>query len=142
MRKRTQSREFALQVLYQMDITGDSHELALANFWQSHSQENINQDIRGFTEELLKGISINLKTIDSKVAQYATNWQLKRMAIVDRNILRLASYELLFREDIPPKVSINEAVELAKKYSGPEAGKFVNGVLDKIKLEKNQAKAV
>jgi transcription antitermination factor NusB len=58
------------------------------------------------------------------------------MAIVDRNILRLSSYELLFREDIPPKVSINEAVELAKKYSGPEAGKFVNGVLDKIRLEK------
>ncbi|TRZ96415.1 transcription antitermination factor NusB [bacterium] len=141
MRKRTQSREFVLQILYQMDITRDNHELALANFWQSHSQEDINQEVRAFTEELIKGVSANLEAIDSKVAQYATNWQLKRMAIVDRNILRLSSYELLFREDIPPKVSINEAVELAKKYSGPEAGKFVNGVLDKIKLEKNQIKA-
>jgi N utilization substance protein B len=119
-----------------MDITGDSHDLALANFWQSHNRDDINQEVRAFTEELLKGVSANLKDIDFKVAQYATNWQLKRMAIVDRNILRLSSYELLFREDIPPKVSINEAVELAKKYSGPEAGKFVNGVLDKIRLEK------
>ncbi len=135
MRKRSQAREFSLQVLYQMDVTGDSYESALSNFWQAHLEDGISEDVRKFTEELLKGVSINLKAIDSSISQYATNWQLKRMAVVDRNILRLASYELLFRTDIPPKVSINEAVELAKKYSGLEAGKFVNGVLDKIKKE-------
>ena len=80
----------------------------------------------------------NLEEIYKKIIQYATNWRLERMAHVDRNILRLGSYELIFRKDIPPKVSINEAVELAKKFSGPEAGKFVNGILDKIKLETNK----
>jgi len=138
MRKRSQAREFALQLLYQMDVTGDNSESALSNFWQARLQDGISQDVSEFTEELIKGVSINLKAIDSKISLYATNWQLKRMAVVDRNILRLASYELLFRTDIPPKVSINEAVELAKKYSGLEAGKFVNGVLDKIKIENNK----
>jgi transcription antitermination factor NusB len=78
----------------------------------------------------------NMKAIDEKISGFAENWQLKRMAVVDRNILRMSGYELLFRDDIPPKVAINEAVELAKKYSGPEAGKFVNAILDKIKSEK------
>jgi transcription antitermination factor NusB len=70
--------------------------------------------------------------------QFAANWQLERMAVVDRNIMRLGAFELLYRDDIPPKVSINEAVELAKKFSGLESGKFVNAILDKIKLEKKK----
>jgi transcription antitermination factor NusB len=138
MRKRTRAREFALQVLYQMDITHDNYDIALDNFWQSHSYEQIEQDMKNFTSELVAGVKENLKVIDSKISQYATNWQLERMAVVDRNVLRLSCFELLFRDDIPPKVSINEAVELAKKYSDPEAGKFVNAILDKIKLEKNK----
>jgi len=77
-------------------------------------------------------------SIDEKISKYAANWHLKRMAVVDRNILRLGACELITRQDIPPKVSINEAVELAKRYSGIEAGKFVNAILDKIKLEKEQ----
>ena len=91
--------------------------------------------VKEFTGELVKGTVEHFKAIDEKIADYATNWQIKRMAVIDRNILRLSCYELLFREDIPPKVSINEAVDLAKKYSGPQAGKFVNGILDKIKPE-------
>jgi transcription antitermination factor NusB len=138
MRKRTRAREFALQVLYQMDITHDNYDTALDNFWQSHSYEQIEQDMKNFTTELVAGVKENLKVIDPKISQYATNWQLERMAVVDRNVLRLSCFELLFRDDIPPKVSINEAVELAKKYSDPEAGKFVNAILDKIKLEKNK----
>ncbi len=137
MRKRTKAREYALQVLYQLDITHDSHEASLESLWQSLAEENIYEEVKTFTRELVKGVTDNLETIDKKIAQYATNWELKRMAVVDRNILRLACYELLFREDIPPKVSINEGVELAKKYSGGNAGKFVNGILDKVKLEKN-----
>ncbi|MFA5114489.1 MAG: transcription antitermination factor NusB [Candidatus Omnitrophota bacterium] len=136
MRKRTQSREFALQILYQMDISGDRDcDAALDSFWQRQDKE-VAADVRDFTAELSRGVVANLKEIDSSIAQYASNWQIGRMAVVDRNILRLASYELIFRDDIPPKVSINEAIELAKKYSGLEAAKFVNGILDKVKAEK------
>ena len=138
MRKRTLAREFALQVLYQTDITHDSYDVSLDNFWQAHSEENIEEEIRKFTDELVKGVSEKLDVIDAKIAQHATNWQLKRMAVVDRNILRMGCFELMFRDDIPFKVSINEAVELAKKYSSLEASKFVNGILDKIKLEKKK----
>lgn len=138
MRKRTRSREFALQILYQMNITHDTPPVSLDNFWESYTAEDINEEIKIFTNELVKGVAENLATIDKKISEYATNWKLERMAVVDRNILRLSCYELLFRDDIPPKVSINEAVELAKKYSSLDAGKFVNGILDKIKLEKNK----
>ena len=136
MRKRTRAREFALQVLYQIDITSANADAALDNFWQSHQDEEIEKDLKQFTSELVKGVRDNLESIDEKISKYAANWHLKRMAVVDRNILRLGACELTTRQDIPPKVSINEAVELAKKYSGIEAGKFVNAILDKIKLEK------
>lgn len=138
MRKRSQAREFALQVLYQVDITRNKPDEALVNFWQNHNQEKINDELKEFTGGLVHGVADNLKEIDEKVCRYATNWQLERMAVVDRNIMRMGCFELLFRDDIPPKVSINEAVELAKKYSGPEAGKFVNAILDKIKIEKEK----
>jgi len=136
MRKRTRSREFTLQILYQIDITKDAYENCLGNFWDSLSDEDIDEDIKSFANELVKGVITNLEHIDARITQHATNWNLKRMAVVDRNILRLGCFELLFREDIPPKVSINEAVELAKKYASIEASKFVNGILDKIKPEK------
>lgn len=138
MRKRTRAREFALQVLYEMDITRDTYDIALSNFWQSQGQEAPLEDLKNFAVELVRGVTQNLKLIDEKISQYATNWQLERMAVVDRNIMRIGCFELLFRDDIPPKVSINEAVELAKKYSDPEAGKFVNAILDKIKTEKDK----
>lgn len=138
MRKRTRSREFALQVLYQIDITRNNYDASLANFWQAHSEEDIEEGMKNFTAELVRGVAQNLNAINTKISQYAANWKLERMAVVDRNILRMSCFELMFRDDIPPKVSINEAVELAKKYSGPEAGKFVNAILDKIKSEKNK----
>ena len=136
MRKRSRAREFALQILYQVDITGDKYRESLENFWKSYSDEEIKEEVKNFSCELVEGIANNLAEIDNKISKYAMNWDLKRMAVIDRNILRLGSFELLFRNDIPPKVSINEAVELAKKYSSPEASKFVNGILDKIKLER------
>lgn len=135
MRKRTQARIFALQVLYQVDITGDDPNIALDNFWQS-MEDSVEEQVREFTGELVRGTIDNLEAIDKQISDYAANWHIKRMAVIDRNVLRLSCYELLFRSDIPPKVSINEAVDLAKKYSGPEAGKFVNGILDKIKSER------
>lgn len=138
MRKRTRAREFALQILYQIDITGDSPTDVLDNFWAYYQEEEVDSSIKDFVVTIVKGVSENLNTIDEKIAKYATNWQLDRMAVVDRNILRLASFELLYCNDIPLKVSINEAVELAKRFSGEEAGKFVNGILDKIKPEKKE----
>lgn len=138
MRKRSRAREFALQILYQIDVTKDKSGPALDNFWQTHSEEEADEEMRSFCCELVKGATENIAQIDSKISQYATNWQLKRMAVVDRNVLRMSCFELMYRDDIPPKVSINEAVDLAKKYSGPEAGKFVNAILDKIKQEKHK----
>lgn len=138
MRKRTLAREFAVQILYRMDVTRDNEELSLDNFWRSRSEENIEEAVSDFTAELVKGVAKNLDEIDKKITKFAANWQLNRMPVVDRNILRLSCYELAFRDDIPPKVSINEAVELAKKYSGLDSGKFVNAILDKIKQEKDK----
>ena len=134
MRKRTRARQLALQILYQIDITQDSSEFSVENFWLNHPEE-VDSEVKQFALELVKGIQENREIIDRKIAQYAKNWQLKRMAVVDRNILRQACYEFLYRPDIPPKVAINEAIELAKRFSGIEAGKFVNGVLDKIREE-------
>lgn len=135
MRRRTRSREFALQVLYQLDIAHTEYQSALDNFWAAQEQGDIEEESKAFTASLVKGVVENLSRLDEKITQYATNWELKRMAVIDRNILRLGGYELILCNDIPPKVSINEAVELAKKYSGPEASKFVNAILDKIKQE-------
>ncbi len=130
MRKRTKAREYALKFLYQIDITKESSDEDFEEFWQG--QEEADSEVRDFANSLIKGTLENLPDIDQKIASYAANWQLKRMAVVDRNILRLATYELIYLKDIPPKVSINEAVDLAKKYGDIESGSFVNGVLDKI----------
>lgn len=138
MRKRTKARELALQVLYQMDITHDTYADCLEVLWKARAEDQIQQEVKDFTAKLVKGVSENQELINKKISQYANNWEMKRMAVVDRNVLRLSCYELLFCSDIPIKVSINEAIELAKKYSNPEAGKFVNGILDKIKLERNK----
>jgi len=139
MRKRTKAREFALQTLYQMDLTQDKLDIALENFWLSQGSDDVDAEVKGFSDSIVKGVSQHREAIDERISKYATNWKLKRMAVVDRNILRMAAFELLYCQDIPPKVSINEAVNLAKKFSGIEAGKFVNGILDKIKMEARSA---
>lgn len=132
MRKRTKARELALKFLYQIDITKDDTAAALTQFCREQRAE---RDVREFTTQLIQGTLANLLQIDSTISKYAENWQLKRMAVIDRNILRFATFELLFLADIPPKVSINEAVELAKRYGDIESSKFVNGILDRIHKE-------
>lgn len=129
MRKRTTAREFALIILYQREVTRFEIQTIVDNFW---AEQESDAEIKMFTERLVFGIHQNVDTIDEKISAYATNWQLKRMAIIDRNILRLGLFELLYADDIPPKVTINEAVELAKKFGDMESSKFVNGILDKI----------
>lgn len=130
MRKRTQSREYALKILYQAELTRRKIHLAAEKFWSEF--ESIDEHVQSFSNRITNGIEENLEKIDSKISEHATNWQLKRMAVIDRNVLRIGTFELIYASDIPPKVTINEAVELAKKYGDLESSKFVNGILDKI----------
>ena len=131
--KRRLARELAVQFLYQSDLSGDSLEEALPLFWQT--QEDVGDAGRKFAEELIRGVVEHHAVIDEKIAKYTEHWDLPRIAAVDRNILRLAMYEMLFRDDIPPVVSINEAVDIAKKFSTHESGAFVNGILDRLKAD-------
>ena len=127
--KRSQARESAFKVLYQLDVTQDSPEEGLKIFFRDH---RVLADSQAFVARLVEGTRARLSEIDHLLAKYATNWALNRMAMVDRNILRLGAFELLFGNETPPKVVINEAVELAKRFGTPDSGKFVNGVLDSI----------
>ncbi len=129
MSKRTKGREIALQILYQIDISGNS----FCNIWEMLGEEKHSDEIEKFSRQLTKGSLENLKLIDKTIENCTENWRLSRIAVVERNILRSATYEILFCPEIPVLVSINEAVNLAKKYSSLEAGKFVNAILDKIK---------
>jgi len=138
MRKRTKAREYVLQMLYQVEITRGNWQETLEGFWQGNERQEIPAELKDFSAQLLGGVVKHMQEIDKKISKYAANWQLERMAFVDRNIMRLGCFELLFRQDIPPKVAINEAVELAKKYSGFDSGKFVNAILDQIKIEKEK----
>jgi len=138
MRKRTLARECALKILYAVDITKDDSAPKQEIFWQE--QGDVEEEVRSFAGMLVKGVQDHREEIDAVISKYATNWDLARMAVIDRNILRFATYEILFTSDIPPKVSINEAIDIAKKYGDSDSGKFVNGVLDKIsKSEEKRA---
>lgn len=129
MRKRTQAREFALQILYKRDLDPEPVETLLSSFWETNPALS---EIREYTERLVQGTVFHLAEIDTVLTQYTEHWALHRMAVVDRNILRFSTFELLYLEEVPPKVVINEAVNIAKKFSQEESGKFVNGILDKI----------
>jgi transcription antitermination factor NusB len=130
MRRRTLAREHALKILYQFDITKRPMEAVVESYWQA--EETKDEVIIAYANLLAQGVGGHMKDIDQKISDYATNWQIKRMAIIDRNVMRIGLYELQHTTDIPPKVAINEAVELAKKYGDLESSKFVNGILDKI----------
>jgi transcription antitermination protein NusB len=131
--KRRIARELAVQFLYQYDLSGGSLEEALPLFWETQAETS--EDGRKFTEVLVQGVVEHRAAIDERIAKYTDNWDLPRIAAVDRNILRLAMYEMLFRDDIPPVVSINEAVDIAKRFSTRESGAFVNGILDRLKAD-------
>lgn len=130
MRNRTLARECALKILYRIEILRDTVESSTEDFW---SREKFDKEIEDFANSLVKGTIANLSDIDKMISMYASNWGLKRMAVIDKNIMRMSTFELLYRDDIPPNVSINEAIELAKKYGDVDSGKFVNGILDKIR---------
>ncbi len=131
--RRRRAREYALQILFQIDFK--SQEVSRNDFEDFWLDKNESEDVRKFTEELVRGTIERLDEIDSRLEKVAENWVLKRMAAVDRNILRFAAFEILYRKDIPPAVTINEAVEIAKKFSSSEAAPFINGILDKLAKE-------
>jgi len=131
--KRRKAREYALQMLFQLDFTARAYDKKdLEEFWSDKKEKS---DVKEFAVELVKGTLNNLEKIDAMIETVTENWLLKRMAAVDRNILRFAAYEILFRKDIPSAVTINEALEIAKKYSTTEAAAFLNGVLDRLARE-------
>lgn len=132
MGHRRQSREIALQILYQTDITGDDIEKTIELFWMNFKHR---EDAKPFTLELVRGVWNYKSEIDPLIKMASKNWKLSRMSSVDRNILRTSVYEILRCDDIPHKVTINEAVDLGKKYGTEDSGAFINGILDFIVSE-------
>jgi N utilization substance protein B len=157
MRKRREARERALQFLFQYDLnpSGDL-DAALNQFWDTARTAAIQDAQTGptygvkielppptpeelatrmFADALVRGVLKHRTELDEVIQRYALNWDLHRIAAVDRNLLRMAIHEIMHREDIPPVVSINEAIEIAKRFSTEQSGRFVNGILDKVKAD-------
>ena len=131
--KRRKARELALQFLYQLEQNGATDPGPFeADFWARHP---VDDEARAFADSLVQGAKRHQGEIDKRIAECTEHWDLDRMAVVDRNILRLAVYELLFEPAVPGKVTINEAIEIAKKFGTTESGRFINGVLDRIHRE-------
>jgi transcription antitermination protein NusB len=126
---RTKSREFAMQMLFQWDMSRQEPAKLEAKFWRTAKAAD---STRIFANKLFEGAAKDADELDALIVQHAQNWRLERMAIIDRAVLRLAIFELRAGET-PPKVILNEAVELAKKFSSEDAGAFVNGILDAVR---------
>jgi len=135
MRARSKAREIALSILYQIEITKKDYHKTLQDYFKDNPAK---QEIVDFSSLLAKGVADNMPEIDSLIKRAAKNWNIGRMAVIDRNILRIGCFELVFLDNIPPKVSINESIELAKVFGDIDSPRFVNGVLDKIYREKNK----
>ncbi len=127
--KRTKARERAVQALYQIDVAATDLDEALTRFWKSF--EPVEREVMELTEGMVRGVARHRREIDDAIESVSTHWRLDRMAKVDRNVLRLAVFELR-HGDTPVKVAINEAIELGKKFGSESSGAFINGVLDKI----------
>ena len=156
MGKRREARERAIQFLFQHDLNPPENlQAALDHFWESHRLslylegkgatwgESVElpaptadeSAVRLFADPLIRGVVAHWTEINAAISRHARNWDLHRIAVMDRTIMRLAIFEMMHRDDIPPVVSINEAVDLAKKFSTGDSGKFVNGILDKVRAE-------
>lgn len=131
---RRKARESALQMLFAADVDGTQAENLTTAYWAELGDQSFDERTRDFASNLVKGALKNLETVDDRIRSRAEHWRIERMAIVDRNILRLAVYEFLY-EDTPRTVVINEALEIARRFSTFEATQFINGILDAIKLD-------
>jgi N utilization substance protein B len=117
-------------MLYQHEIRKEPPEQILQEFWEEHGR--VHKDIRGYADRLYAGTVEHMANIDNVISELSHNWKISRLSIVDKCILRFAIYEIYFRDDVPVKAAINEAIEVAKRYSGDESGGFINGLLDTI----------
>lgn len=129
MLTRRRGRELALKLLYGFDLLPRNVDAALYEFWKLTKYP---EGVREFAEQLVRGTLAHKDEIDQCITKYAINWSIDRMAVVDRNILRYAVYELLYEDVIPPKVTINEALDISKKYGTPKSSAFINGILDHV----------
>ena len=138
MRQRRKAREVALQVLYQLDVLKIDVKEAVDLFWNNFDAPD---EVRTFSSLLIEGTWLNVDEIDSLISSSSENWSIARMSRVDKNILRMAVYELLYCHDIPPKVTLNEAIDLGKVYGSENSGSFINGILDALyaRLRKKDA---
>jgi len=133
---RRRARAAALQMLYQSEVGRTTAHETIETYWPAHDAETeVPEPLREFANALVRGTLDRVKEIDAVLSAHAQNWRVQRMAVIDRLILRLAVYEFLAETNTPPRVVINEALELARSYSGEEAVAFVNGVLDAVRKE-------
>jgi len=129
MGKRRKARECALQILFQLEFGSESLEEVLRDFWQ---HQKVASEVKDYGEYLVRGINQHKQEIDDIIQQASKNWRLERMAVVDRNVLRIAVYEMMIEKNLASPIIINEAIEIARKFSGQEAAIFINGLLDSI----------
>ncbi len=143
MGKRRRARELALQFLYQYDSLNESSseppslEESLSLFWERGGLST-DPEVKDFSSVLSMGCCTNLQHLDDIIVRYSEHWRLSRISKIDKNILRIAIYEMLYLSDIPPAVTINEAVELGKTFGTEESGAFINGILDKINKDRDK----
>lgn len=131
--KRRKAREYVLQFLYAWEI---NKNIEISEFWERNGEKN--SEIKSFANQIIEGTIENIDFIDKIIQKYASKWNIKRMITIDKNILRFGVYEIIFRPDIPYQVTINEAIEIAKKYSTSESAAFINGILDRVAKEERK----
>ena len=132
---RRKARELALKALYMLDVQGEPDSATMRRFWKDQPAK---PQVRGYAEELFKGVVERLEELDRRIASASEHWRIDRMGRVDRNILRVAVHEMLYIEDVPPEASIDEAVEIARRYGDNSSPAFVNGILDCIWKEEER----
>ena len=132
MGRRRKAREDTLRILFRLEFENKQIEKTLDQYWKS---KKASEEIKEYSTWLVNGVISDQAKIDNIIQQVSEHWRISRMALVDRNILRMAVFELLYEEKIAPAIVINEAIEIAKKYSGEEAATFVNGILDAIRKD-------
>ncbi len=129
MATRRDARQWAMQILFELDVNPRDISESFADFWKERGADD---DAVSFSEEVVRGVMEHRDEIDALIQKHAENWDVNRMSRVDRNVMRIALYEMLYRTDIPPVVSIDEAVDISKLFGTDISGRFVNGILDKI----------
>lgn len=137
MGKRRKARESTLQILFQLEFNDSDEEKVFRLYWKD---KKATKDLKDYCRWLLRGVVAHRESIDKSIQSVSKRWRLSRMPVVDRNILRMAVFELQYEEGIEPAIVINEAIEIAKKYSGERAATFINGVLDTLSKKSNDKK--